>query len=646
MTAKDIWTDFGNQSIVAGTCAGVNVASEVLTSYGIPTNGVFGGGLNTLDISRMDAIQVIKLSLLEASMSGGILELVMGSDGTVSAKVIGSGGGNMGTTYCTIQSGTYIETCGGVMVIGGLPFAERKPIVWKSIWGKTKTIYDTSLLVNNHCLIKDFSTQATIVFNDPHLDSSFEDGIDNLYELTSKNPYDRILGYAIYIEAGSNSDANTSIKKEDTAKILLPLPNNFGTSFLIRPEISDTLDALNPECYFNNTIPDITTGVELVIPDTLRFTDIRNNEVDKFKSVEDVYVIGMEIADIRGIPPDKPSSLDTNPAKGSGMPRIKITKTYAQCWKLSLGLEYVVGYTDTPTNKQVYIIFADNSRSMDPIKISSDQVTSFVISNDSVWTNNGTYKGEGMILPIGSTKGILVNSMFVSVILDTPSVVVFHPDGKGNRAKNIANDLVYDMAALVSVEKPRPVAFNGSAIDMSAGMVDHDPTTTQSFSDTPYELALDAMNGGGMTINLSFLDEQGCIALSQTLQSYFGSGSGIETTYICGPEAEPELGGAGPSGGIINSINYSYQDSSSYTISVNCGPTILGDFSQIDGGPSPMRTEDISAVGTIIEDAGNHVNFKVKLDGYGVRQAINLSHHIIRVGDQVACSVHNNPVES
>jgi hypothetical protein len=69
-------------------------------------------------------------------------------------------------------------------------------------------------------------------------------------------------------------------------------------------------------------------------------------------------------------------------------------------------------------------------------------------------------------------------------------------------------------------------------------------------------------------------------------------------------------------------------------------------MSQIEGGPSPMRSEDISAVGTIIQDMGNHVNFKVRMDGFGERIAVNLSRHILRVGDKVSCTVHNNPVES
>ncbi len=639
----DFWTEYGNQQTVEGTCGGDNLASTVLTAYGIPCDGSFGGGLNNLDIKHMDAIQVIKLSLLEESgTSGAIKELVMGADGNVSAKEIGYGGGSIGDVYYEVQSGSYIETCGGVMVIGGLPLAERKPVVWKPIWGETKQIYDTTLLYNEHCLIENFSLQATIVFNDPHLDSSFEDGIDNLYEITTGNPYDRILGYAVYMNSPL-SDSSTSIKKEDTTTIMLPLPNHFGT-FFKRPTAS-TMEALNPECYVAATTPDAATGVKIEIPADLRFTDVRGTDVDKLRSIENVYVIGLEISDMRGIPPDKAAALAIVPPEGSAKLIIKIDKTYAQCWKLSRGTHYVLASTGA-VPVEPYVIFANNSRDRDPIFIDSKGSTPFSIASDSVWNNKGTYEGTGMILPTESTKGILVKSMFVSAILDSPSIVVFSPDGRGNRAKLIAERLKYNMAALVSIEKPRPVAFNGTLIDMSEGMEDHDPTTTQSFTDTAYEQALDAMNGGGMTLNLSFLDENGCEGLSRALQDYFGSGAGIETTYVCGPDADPQLGSAGPGGGIVNSITYSYQDSSSYTISVNCGPRILGDFAQVDGGPSPMRTEDISAVGTVLNDMGNNVNFKVKLDGYGVRTAINLTHHIIRVGDQVSCSVHNNPVES
>ena len=38
--------------------------------------------------------------------------------------------------------------------------------------------------------------------------------------------------------------------------------------------------------------------------------------------------------------------------------------------------------------------------------------------------------------------------------------------------------------------------------------------------------------------------------------------------------------------------------------------------------------------------------FKVRIDGVGERIAINMSPDVLRVGDKVQCSIHNNPVEA
>lgn len=653
MAGEDFWATFGKSSEFATVeCdKGGSLAADVLLTYGIPCKSSIGGNLPNLDIKRMDAIQVIKLSLLEASASSGeIYEPVIDSEGSVDFISAGNAGGISGDIYYAIQSGSYIETCGGVMVTGAMPLAKRREVEWKPIWqGGVKEVYDTSLLVNEHCLSADFSQQATIVFNDPHLDSSYEDGIDNLYEIGASNPYDHILGYAKYIEMSPEDRKEAVVKKEDTAKIILPLTTSTLGTLAKRPDL-DSMNIADIRCYESGGVEptDVEKGVKVEIPSTFRYDNVRGTTVDKFHSIVDVYVVGLEINDIRGIPPSLQEAANKNPEKGSAICTIRVNKAYKECFKLSKGTHYVVGYIEGEAVKTPYIVFCDNSRSKDPMEIKGDGTTAYVISKDSAWTNNGVSSGQGLILPTGSTQGILVFEVFVSVILETPSIVVYHPDGKNRRAKTIADNLIYWVAPLVSVEEPRPVAFNGAPIDMSQGIADHDPTTTQELTDTEYERALDEMSGNGMALNLAFLDEGQCAMLSGALFEYLNSGGagGVETTYVCGPGADAEIGGRGPGGGIVNSITYSYQDSNSYTISVNCGPTVVGDMAQIEGGPSPMRSEDVSAVGTVIQDMGNHVNYKVRIDGYGERIAINLSYHIIRVGDKVSCSIHNNPVES
>jgi hypothetical protein len=95
----------------------------------------------------------------------------------------------------------------------------------------------------------------------------------------------------------------------------------------------------------------------------------------------------------------------------------------------------------------------------------------------------------------------------------------------------------------------------------------------------------------------------------------------------------------------VNNISYSYTDQGSYTISVTEGPYLVGGAEGLSGGTYMKQTESFSAEGVIIQDLGNHVDYKVRVDAFGDVYAVNLSPNILRVGDRVNVSLHNNPVE-
>ena len=56
--------------------------------------------------------------------------------------------------------------------------------------------------------------------------------------------------------------------------------------------------------------------------------------------------------------------------------------------------------------------------------------------------------------------------------------------------------------------------------------------------------------------------------------------------------------------------------------------------------------ENFSAAGVIIDMVGDNIHFKLRIDGYGERWAVNMASSILRTGDIVQCTVHNNPVEA
>lgn len=660
-TTEDFWASFGDPSgFEEVVCEGEDrsLACKVLDDFGIQYENEVGGGLKDLDIKRMDAIQVIKLSLLEESANGDVIyDIIVNSEGKVEFIEVGEDTGLSGEDiYYEIQTGTYREKCGGVMITGKKPRAWRREIKWLPIWGDndSRAIYNTSLLVNT-CVENDYSQQATIIFHDPHLSSTYMDGIDNLYEINRSNPNDVIMGYARFIDWPTREqDKDAVVKRSTTATILLKIVDKndsdvgyeLGTLFR-RPQYDEN-ELVNPECYEGQgVVPDPTTGVEVPIPDTFRFVDNRGNRVDKLQAVLDVYVVGIELDLIRGRAKEDRICLSENPNPNEVDVMVWIQQDVRKMKRLDKGIHYVVGYEGLDAgDKTPYIVFANNLKPTDPVDLDGKKETDFLIDKNCPYAiATGKEEGSGLILPVGESNGFLVEQIYVSVILDTPSIDIFNPDGKNKKAEQIAADLTYDLAPLILVDEKKPVAFNGQLLDLTQGIKDHDPTTSQNFEDTDLEKAYDQMQGTGVSLNLSFLDGEQCKALSGSLYKYFNDINGTESTYVCAPDAVVNLGGIAPNGGIVNSIVYSYQDSNSYTISVNAGPALIGSMAQIDGGPAPKTTEDVSTVGTIVQDMGDHIFFKVYTDDFGDRIAINTVASVLRVGDRVQCTVHNCPVE-
>lgn len=652
---KEFWETFCDQDVfVSVECEygfSSSVARDVLDQYGIPCISTLGGRLEGIDLKRMDAMTAINLSLLEsAGTDGTLLEPMVNEDGEVDFIEIESFDGNISDQYYTVQTMTYKEECTGVMVTGKKPLPVRHQADWKSIWGDTKIVIETQNMMNN-CMKNSFSQHATIVFNDPHLDSAWEDNIDNLHEVLS--PFDQIMGYAIYKhiprdlvteETKINYNSETSIP----IKVSSVTDGNLTVGTLIRrPSIPETeLTGNNADCWTGRgETVDFSQGIQIPIDNSLRFETIRGQKRDKLTNVSSIYFLGILVDRFVGQPLDDSSSIEE--ANGNNTQIwAGITDTTTTIQRLVEGEHYVISYEQDGDYKIPYVVFSRNTRQ--PGSYGDD--TKFkAIPGCAYYENLANPRDEqtAVFVPLSDNNGFLVHEIWAVVNLETPSISVYDPDGENDRALQIAEQLDYQVTPLIVTREPSPIAFNGVVLDQESAQMDHDPTTAQDFENTDIELAMDQMQGSGLTLSLPFLDENGVVELSKVLYDHMNAGEGIQTVYVCGPECEPRLGGRGPSGGVVNEITYSYTDSSSYTISVTEGERLVGGLAQFDGGPYIKRTQTDSSVnGTIIQDYGNHVHYKVRMDDFGERVAINCQHQILRVGDKVSCSIHNAPVET
>lgn len=655
------WESFGDVTgFVEVECADVgegSLAARVLDTYNIPiatSSEAVGGELPNLDIKNMDAMQVIRQSLMEYSAKNdGVWEIMVNNDGEVEFNQIGAyDSGVEGHIYHEVQTMEYTEECKGVMITGGKPLAYRRPIEWAPIWGTgpRPVVYKMDLLTTN-CMKDAFSQYTTMVFKDIHFESGFNDGIDNLYEINEDNPHDEITGWAYKKDAQGLTTKDTEIKYSTNCDIPILIGEehrtdngpNIGT--LVKLPTFGAGDS--PACWTaRGKEADYRDGIKVNIPEDFRYNSVRGTTIDTFVGVTHVYVMGISISDLYSKPKTSADSVVVDPTSSNADIWARINDSTETVFRLDLGKQYTVAYDVDSAEKVPYIVFADLSRKNDPAEYGNDVIMHINRGCKHFQTNGGKTTEIGTVLPIAETKGIWVKQIYVMVQLDTPSINIFDPDGTNNRAVEIANNLDYLVAPIVTVNTPPPIAFNGRLIDLVQSKQDHDPTTSQDFTNTDFELALDIMNGGGASLTFSFLNADECVTLSKVLFDYMNSLSGLETVYVCDPTCEPKLGGNCPNGGFVNSIQYSYTDSGSYTISVSAGGKLVGGFAEVTGGATPKAVESVGAEGTIIQDAGNHIYYKVRIDGFGERMAINCCHSILRVGDRVSCSVHNVPIES
>jgi len=645
MATNSFWESFGDSSAYQEVSDGFtgSLAAQVVESYGLEcSTDDIGGSLSSLDIKQMDALQLIKISLLQDSIdnSHGPYEAYVDySDGRVEFREVGAYSASVSDIYFETQTSRFVERCSGALVYGGKPLIQRLEKPWVSVFTDGKQIYDTTNMTSN-CQKDGFSASAKIVYKDPNLNTNYNDGIDNLYDVT--DPYESVVGYGRMINTPGIRD-NTTITHSRQTSVPVLVPDAI-TTLVRRPYVPAGDVDLGSDCWSVYS-EGVEGGTEIPVNGDFRYSTAYGTTQDNFIGISKVYAVGIELAECGS----KPKTYEAMKKAKTGTDSendhevwVSIDDTQKKTIVLREGEDYVINYEDGSNPR---IQFANNAMRYDKAKYGKD--TMYNVRRNCEYTRG---KDEllnqiGIILPT-KNMGILVSEIWVMVDIATPSIFINDPNGN---ARQIAENLEYELMPIVIYEEPQPIGFNGRLIDQRDGITDKDPTTRQaSFNATQLEQAMQQLNGGGgITLNLSFLDGPAVASLSGLLYRYMNSGDGIETVYTCGPDCNPKLGGYHSSGGVINKITHSYTDSGSYTVSVYESNRLIEDTDLvgISGGPYFKRSESPSVRGTVIADLGNHIHYRVRVDGFGEQLAINCQSEVLRVGDKITCTIHNNPVE-
>jgi hypothetical protein len=249
--------------------------------------------------------------------------------------------------------------------------------------------------------------------------------------------------------------------------------------------------------------------------------------------------------------------------------------------------------------------------------------------------------------------GTYVTDIWIDFEIDRPSVTVKTADN--SPARPYSDDLRVQYAPIIVYDPPPQKAYKYSGgvvkLDLDAlalSLADNDPTTCQNFENTPESLLTDRSEGNTLNITLPFCpDADTCATVAETIYDYQRYGEVDTYALTCGPDDEPELGAAveGYDTNLrIESINYSYNDGSSYTIEVALGPVFssTGSWGQSEFGG---KYEDVSRIAIVVWSGGDGVNYRVNVQGLGEYNAINSAKDVWRLGERVQVTLKNVPKE-
>ena len=600
-----------------GSC-GSNVAVSVLNAHGIPIIGDVPsrGRLCGMDINNMPAADAINLSAAENMVDGKFYEVYCDADGFAYFTEIYPNPPQVTLDIRTCIPTSNIDQAVELVIVRGYdppPVREFKDFVSLE-WLETDSLANYV----NYC--QEYKTEAWRSYKDPVLETSYKDGVENLYELEA---FESLIGYVIDFDGSSDptvkySFSGTTLKNID---ITGNAASSFSGGVQVCDESGDTSIGYAGSSYnlgnfetldkFGETWPQLL-GVQGVYATVREVTNIVATGSYGAQGPSIHYTIKNK------------SKFITLPSSNWHWELDNSGGAVVHIYRPIVPDDYIEDYLNPPGTAASYSYEGQSFRHVGS-------------------------PGGRMMAHLGGSWVLLMLNMWVAVELDRPSVHVNDPAGN---AVSLANALEVGYQPIVVTDEPAPVAYNmggnSSLVDHTKDLYDSDPSTVQA---VPSSLVgsmawLQTQTAGkSVDISLPFATANQCKEVAATI---YNARNENLTSYniVCGPEAEPVLGASVPGfEGRINRISESFQDSSSYTINVNIGPTFVG----TKGFNSPVwqrKTENVSRQGIITWSAGDGINYRVKVQGLGVYHAINKTLAAYNPGEKVSCTIYNNPVEA
>ena len=689
--------DFPSQPQDPGTSLAAWVISTVFGLSLASSDIAKGGYLPGYDVVNRDAYQIVQLSLATELKNGRLVECYADGKGIVHFYNIGSNNSNISSDVLySINTGVLTKPCDNVMVIGYDPPPKRyagdkinmltfgnqiSDDYYYNHLSATPADQDKGSFPIYHVLGSNalLGPEACSWFKKGYIEYA-DPGIDHAGWLISQGVYnpknhEAVSSYMYKVEVGFYKQGSTSVSFANTTPKYVVLRGQGGPTMgkLQRRNYRSSQIYVSDYCLEDQT-PDADTGVRLP----------RSNE-RKFLGVREVYIYGYYL---KQLIPDY-FKKDDNRIAGPTPFIATLDTKLSQPFKLTQGEDYLIT-KDPADDNYSRIVFSCNVNATYINKFGGTLTglynTSYRISPSSLYKKNN----EGGLWPAGfadvsadpaspdkkvsgclrdaapveydnqtvykatifpmneGQSGYVVKKVIVVYEWNNPCVVIEDQQNSVTES-NLRNNFKFEFYPMIVKDDPKPVAFikTGSSsaelLDPQEMIPDYDDTTVQDLSSSEYARAFASLESGDIKITLPFLDGEECKSVAGVIKAL--QNEIVEsTTYVCDPTAEPVLGEV-INGKTINSIDYSYQDSSQYLISVQAGPVWRG-MSGWDTAIYQNQTTQLQREGIVIDVYPDNVKCQVDLGDLGVMECINSTKDVLERGDRVSITVYNNPVST
>ena len=682
-------TDFPSSPQDKGTSLAAHIVENI---FGLElANSSIGGYLPGYDVKNRDAYQIIQLSLATELANQEMYECYVNEEGIVQFYLIGKNKSDIGRDVLyKIGSAQMKQKCDNVVVTGYDPPDKRIVRGPYSLFtfaqdyvGNNDGIYydkDLSDYPNYWVLGKELGPEACKIYKQGYIEFG-KPWLTDESKLSGAgvfkhDEFEKIIGWLYKVSVPFYKQGSTQVELQNKCPRYIPL-DSFGE--LQQRSWTDSTNYKPQTCLTGQEI-DFSKGVYLEGSDDIKFLGVR-----------EVYIYGYELKSI--YPDEKYNDTTEEMESGSADFVVDLETRMKEPIKLSAGQDYIVA-REPDSEGEYKIIFSCNVSPNWSDKFGGDisSSTTFRISSSSLYGADGEMPDCGddadnfwnikkcagklrdgktdadntahhyaAIFPMGEgTSGYALDNSIgaakdskIMVVYDWDNPCISILDQRNEVTEANLKSVKIDLYAVISKDLPPPIAYchggSTSMLDPRQQIPDLDFTTVENLTGCEYQQALEGLENADVKIVLPFFGCKGnpwdsCPALESAANFIYKLQNDIveSVTYTCKPNAAPVLGEV-IDGKTINSINYSYQDSSQYLISVQSGPVWQG-IGGWDSSVYQNKVERVQLEGVVRYVYPDNMACLVQIERMGLLECSNGQIEPLEKGDTVKVTVYNNPV--